>query len=108
MITAGSGAATLAWFKSSYSSGEGGECVEVAMTWRKSSYSSGEGGECVEVAMSWRKSSHSSDEGGQCVEVAECPHVIHVRDSKDIARPGLAVGPDAWAHFVGFASRADV
>ncbi|WP_030544114.1 DUF397 domain-containing protein [Streptomyces albus] len=88
MITAGSGAAALAWFKSSHSSEEGGECIEVAMSWRKSSYSSGEGGECVEVAA--------------------CPHTIHVRDSKNIARPGLAVGPGAWASFVGFASRADV
>ncbi|MBQ0988228.1 DUF397 domain-containing protein [Streptomyces sp. F63] len=78
------------------------------LAWCKSSYSSEEGGECVEVAMTWRKSSRSSGEGGECVEVAACPGWIHVRDSKDTARPGLAVGPDAWASFVGFASRADV
>ncbi|MCC3650246.1 MULTISPECIES: DUF397 domain-containing protein [Streptomyces] len=78
------------------------------LAWFKSSYSSDEGGDCVEVAMTWRKSSRSSDEGGECVEVAACPNRVHVRDSKDIARPGLAVGPGAWSSFVGFASRADV
>lgn len=29
----------LAWFKSSYSNSEGGNCVEVAPSWHKSSYS---------------------------------------------------------------------
>ncbi|WP_143650173.1 DUF397 domain-containing protein, partial [Streptomyces tricolor] len=42
--------AALAWFKSTYSSNEGGECLEVACSWRKSSYSGSEGGDCVEVA----------------------------------------------------------
>ncbi|MFJ7047367.1 DUF397 domain-containing protein [Streptomyces sp. NPDC101112] len=51
----------------------------------------------------WIKSSYSSEEGGECVEVAACPHAIHVRDSKDTARPGLAVGPDVWVTFVGYA-----
>ncbi|GAA4626259.1 hypothetical protein GCM10023196_033750 [Actinoallomurus vinaceus] len=37
--------------------------------WRKSSRSSGQGGDCVEVAP-WRKSSRSSGQGGNCVEVA--------------------------------------
>ena len=98
----------LAWFKSSYSSGAGGECVEVAMTWRKSTYSGGAGGECVEVAMTWRKSTYSSGEGGQCVEVAACPGTVHIRDSKDTTRPGLAVGPDTWASFVDFATCLNV
>ncbi|MFI5568682.1 DUF397 domain-containing protein [Streptomyces sp. NPDC051740] len=44
-------ASDLAWFKSSYSDGnEGDSCVEVAGTWFKSSYSSGEGDSCVEIA----------------------------------------------------------
>ncbi|MFM9596625.1 DUF397 domain-containing protein [Streptomyces scabiei] len=51
----------------------------------------------------WFKSSHSTGSGGECVEVAACPHTIHVRDSKDTARPGLAVGPDIWATFVEYA-----
>lgn len=50
----------------------------------------------------WSKSSYSSGEGGECVEVATCPHTVHVRDSKDTNRPGLAVGSEAWAAFVGF------
>ncbi|WP_070015387.1 DUF397 domain-containing protein, partial [Streptomyces nanshensis] len=57
--------------------------MEVALDWRKSSYSSGEGGNCVEVAAAWRKSSHSSPEGGNCIEVSERPGTVHVRDSKD-------------------------
>ncbi|MFD3550276.1 DUF397 domain-containing protein [Streptomyces sp. NPDC058655] len=90
-----------AWFKSSYSGGEGGNCVEVALTWRKSSYSSGEGGECLEVALPWHKSSHSDGEGGNCVEVAACPAAVHVRDSKVAAGPELAVAADAWTAFLG-------
>ncbi|MCE3029404.1 DUF397 domain-containing protein, partial [Streptomyces sp. CMSTAAHL-2] len=31
-----------------------------ALQWFKSTYSSDEGGACLEVAVSWRKSSHSS------------------------------------------------
>jgi hypothetical protein len=50
----------------------------------------------------WIKSSYSSEEGGECVEVAACPHAIHVRDSKDTARPGLAIGQDAWEIFVAY------
>ncbi len=75
------------------------------LAWFKSSYSDGEGGQCVEVAVEWRKSSHSGAEGGQCVEVADCPGVVHVRDSKDPSGPVLSVGPGAWAAFLGFAGR---
>ncbi|WP_079150229.1 DUF397 domain-containing protein [Streptomyces hygroscopicus] len=75
------------------------------LAWFKSSYSAGDGGDCVEVAMEWRKSSHSSEEGGECVEVSACPHRVHVRDSKDITRPGLAVDAAAWTAFVNFAAR---
>ncbi|MGW5972858.1 DUF397 domain-containing protein [Streptomyces sp. NPDC055186] len=53
----------------------------------------------------WVKSSYSSEEGGECVEVASCPHAIHVRDSKDIRRPGVSVHPAAWSAFVGFTVR---
>ena len=99
----------LAWFKSSYSNSEGGNCVEVALSWRKSSYSNSEGGACVEVAAPWAKSSYSNSEGGECVEVATCPHTIHVRDSKQLtAGPQLALAPDAWAEFISFAASAPV
>ncbi|MFF7048853.1 DUF397 domain-containing protein [Streptomyces griseorubiginosus] len=53
--------------------------------------------------LTWVKSTYSSGEGGQCVEVATCSQAVHVRDSKETARPGLAVGADAWAMFVGYA-----
>ncbi|MFD8864042.1 DUF397 domain-containing protein [Streptomyces sp. NPDC059590] len=75
------------------------------LDWFKSSYSAGDGGDCIEVAMEWRKSSHSSGEGGECVEVASCLRAVHVRDSKDITRPGLTVGTAAWAAFLNFAVR---
>ncbi|UPZ28495.1 DUF397 domain-containing protein [Streptomyces sp. LRE541] len=56
-----------------------------------------------EPELAWFKSSYSTGDGGECVEVAVCPHVVHVRDSKDIARHGLAVDAAAWTAFVGFA-----
>ncbi|WP_052863661.1 DUF397 domain-containing protein [Streptomyces niger] len=68
------------------------------LQWFKSSYS-GTQGECVEVAVEWIKSSYSGSQGGDCVEVAVTPSVVHVRDSKDIARPGVTVSPDAWDSF---------
>ena len=46
------------------------------MTWRKSSYSSGNGGNCVEVG-TWRKSSHSTTNGGACVEVGVRRELSH-------------------------------
>ncbi|MFJ3765079.1 DUF397 domain-containing protein [Streptomyces sp. NPDC090082] len=74
------------WFKSSYSNGSGGDCVEVAYdfagaTWRKSSYSNGEGGECVEI---------THDFVG----------IVPVRDSKVADGPVLVVPAAAWAAFV--------
>jgi hypothetical protein len=96
---------TLTWFKSSYSSGSGGECLEVAYEWRKSSYSGGEGGQCVEVGYDWKKSSHSGGEGGDCVEVAAHLTTIHIRDSKlTDTSPQLGISPAAWTAFVSHAS----
>ncbi|MBT2407120.1 MULTISPECIES: DUF397 domain-containing protein [unclassified Streptomyces] len=71
-----------------------------ALAWFKSSYSSDEGGNCLEVAYHWRKSSHSSDEGGDCVEVAAHPAAIHIRDSKVTEGPVLTMAPAAWTAFV--------
>ncbi|MEU5793896.1 DUF397 domain-containing protein [Streptomyces sp. SUK 48] len=67
--------------------------------WFKSSYSSNDGGECVELSYAWRKSSYSSGEGGQCVEVAEHPTAIHIRDSK-LPLTHLTVHPSTWASFL--------
>ncbi|WP_107430334.1 DUF397 domain-containing protein, partial [Streptomyces bobili] len=60
------------------------------LTWFKSSYSGGEGGDCVETAYTWRKSTYSSGEGGECLELAACPHTINIRDSKNPTGPALA------------------
>jgi hypothetical protein len=72
--------------------------------WRKSSYSTDNGGMCIECAplgaLAWRKSSYSTDNGGECVEVAEAPCFIAVRDSKDPEGPALTFSPDAFASFV--------
>ena len=72
--------------------------------WFKSSYSSEQGGNCIEVAYTWHKSSYSSDEGGACVEVAAHPTTIHVRDSKDPQGPHLGLSPAAWAAFTAYAA----
>ncbi|MDX2828875.1 DUF397 domain-containing protein, partial [Streptomyces ipomoeae] len=57
------------------------------LAWFKSSYSSASGDDCVEVALSWHKSTYSSGGDGDCVEVATCPHTIHIRDSKNPLGP---------------------
>ncbi|MEV8334733.1 DUF397 domain-containing protein [Streptomyces niveus] len=75
------------------------ELTPPQLEWFKSSYSTGNGGECLEIA--WRKSTHSSGGGGECVEVAPTPTHVHIRDSKQPSGPMLTVGPDAWAGFVG-------
>ncbi|MFJ3954220.1 DUF397 domain-containing protein [Streptomyces sp. Je 1-4] len=75
----------------------------IELAWFKSSYSGGDGDDCVEVALSWRKSSYSSSGDGDCVEIATSPTTIHIRDSKDKAGPQLAVPAEAWAAFVGYA-----
>ncbi|NDZ68899.1 DUF397 domain-containing protein [Streptomyces cyaneofuscatus] len=73
------------------------------LRWFKSSYSSPSGGDCIEVAFDWRTSSYSSESGGNCVEVASCPHAVHIRDSKVTDGPAFAVAPDAWSTFVTWA-----
>ncbi|MFE3217301.1 DUF397 domain-containing protein [Streptomyces antimycoticus] len=54
----------------------------------------------------WFKSSYSGGEGGECLEVAVTAHAVSVRDSKDTARPDLAVGRAAWARFVRYVTGA--
>ncbi|MEU6705962.1 DUF397 domain-containing protein [Streptomyces wuyuanensis] len=75
------------------------------LAWFKSSYSSGSGDDCVEVALSWHKSSYSSSGSGDCVEVAACPTTVHVRDSKAKQGPRLALSPTAWADFLTYAAQ---
>ncbi|MFI6150224.1 DUF397 domain-containing protein [Streptomyces sp. NPDC051109] len=73
--------------------------MSTPLKWFKSSYSSDEGGQCLEVAYAWRKSSRSASDGGDCVEVAicACADTVHVRDSKVTDGPTLALAPAAWA-----------
>ncbi|OIJ87241.1 DUF397 domain-containing protein [Streptomyces colonosanans] len=78
--------------------------MSTELAWFKSSYSGGEGGNCVEVAVSWFKSSYSGSEGDNCVEVAVHPEAIHIRDSKDKGIRPLAVTPTAWAAFTALAA----
>lgn len=73
------------------------------LTWFKSSYSSGSGDDCVEVALSWHKSSYSGGDGDSCVEVAACPTTVHIRDSKVEEGPQLALSPTTWTRFVAYA-----
>lgn len=75
------------------------------LAWFKSSYSSGGSGDCVEVARAWRKSSYSGGSGDDCVEIAPCPTTIHVRDSKNPAGPQLALEPRTWAAFTTYAAQ---
>ncbi|MGW6456159.1 DUF397 domain-containing protein [Streptomyces sp. NPDC055078] len=81
--------AQLNWFKSSYSSGEGGACVEVATAVPQQP-----------TQPEWFKSTHSGDEGGECVEVATATAAVHVRDSKERGGPQLIFTPNAWSGFV--------
>ncbi|MFD8566323.1 DUF397 domain-containing protein [Streptomyces sp. NPDC059639] len=74
--------------------------------WRTSSYSDGDGGNCVEIAHDftgsarWRKSTYSNGEGGECVEVADnLPGVVPVRDSKVTDGAVIVIGAAAWQAF---------
>ncbi|MFF2651000.1 DUF397 domain-containing protein [Streptomyces sp. NPDC058045] len=81
----------LAWFRSSYSGTEGGNCLEVALDWRKSSYSNSEGGNCLEVARQ---------------RTGTGPLSIHVRDSKlGESSPTFTVEACAWSAFLGATPR---
>ncbi|MFD5203838.1 DUF397 domain-containing protein [Streptomyces sp. NPDC058375] len=54
----------------------------------------------------WFKSSYSdSSNSNECVEVATVPDAVHVRDSKNLQGPRLALAPAAWAGFVAYAAR---
>ncbi|MEU1161838.1 DUF397 domain-containing protein [Streptomyces sp. NPDC005921] len=75
------------------------------LVWFKSSYSSGGDGDCIEVALTWHKSSYSSGGSGDCVEVAACPATIHVRDSKNPQGPQLTLSPATWADFLTHAGK---
>ncbi|MFE6979172.1 DUF397 domain-containing protein [Streptomyces sp. NPDC057682] len=69
-------------------------------TWHKSSYSGGDGGNCVEMG-TWRKSTYSGASGGDCLEVHDGhPDIVPVRDSKVTDGPALVFRAAAWSAFV--------
>jgi len=90
----------VTWRTSSYSMGNGGECVEVG-AWRKSSHS-GQEGDCVEVADIWRTSRHSAN-NDSCVEVGADEAMVLARDSKDPDGPMLGFEAAAWGAFLNAA-----
>ncbi|SDE07736.1 DUF397 domain-containing protein [Streptomyces prasinopilosus] len=55
--------------------------------------------------LAWFKSSYSGSQGDSCVEIAIAEQAVHVRDSKDVARPAFAVGRAEWARFAGFVAQ---
>lgn len=53
----------------------------------------------------WIKSSYSdSSNGSECVEVAAASGAVHVRDSKNVHGPRLALTSAAWAGFLPYAA----
>ncbi|MFI6055821.1 DUF397 domain-containing protein [Streptomyces violascens] len=69
-------------------------------SWHKSSYSGGEGGDCLEIAR-WQKSTYSDASGGDCLEVSDdFPHIVPVRDSKNPDGPVLVFPAAAWSAFI--------
>ncbi|MFB6623328.1 MULTISPECIES: DUF397 domain-containing protein [unclassified Streptomyces] len=59
-------------------------------------------GDASELA--WFKSSYSDgNEGDSCIEVATTPATVHVRDSKNLGGPQLALTPTAWTGFLSYA-----
>jgi hypothetical protein len=67
--------------------------------WRKSSYSTNDGSNCVEVA-TWRKATYSGGNGGACVEagIATQGHVL-VRDTTNRHGAVLDIPAEAWERF---------
>jgi hypothetical protein len=80
--------------------------AESALAWSKSSYSTNDGPDCVEVA--WVKSSYSSNDGPNCVEVKASDETVLVRDSKDPDGPRIEVTPTEWSAFLAYAASCEV
>ncbi|MFC5250160.1 DUF397 domain-containing protein [Streptomyces nigrescens] len=83
--------------------------------WRKSSYTNGDGGNCLEVAEGfpgaarWRKSTYSNGDGGNCVQVVDdLPGIVPVRDSKDPHGPAIVFPAAAWTSFISAVKDTDL
>ncbi|MFF3096060.1 DUF397 domain-containing protein [Streptomyces cyaneofuscatus] len=58
----------------------------------------------MSTELNWFKSTYSGENCGNCIEVATCPHTVHIRDSRDLTVPALAIIPTTWTSFVRFAA----
>ena len=67
------------------------------VSWRKSSYSTSNGGNCVEVGIASRISSTSGI--NRVEDGRHVADVVAVRDSKEPDGPVLAFSPAAWQSF---------
>ncbi|MFF4406211.1 DUF397 domain-containing protein [Streptomyces sp. NPDC001262] len=89
-------ASGITWWKSSYSTQDGGSCVEVA--WFKSSYSEQEAGNCIEVCR-LKSSQHAEKFEDLRHSCTPTPH-IGIRDSKSPSLRPLTIPAPAWTAFV--------
>lgn len=60
-------------------------------TWHKSSYSAGDGGNCLEVARNF---------SGGYPNATDSPNLVPVRDSKNPTGPKLVFRAQSWAEFI--------
>ena len=99
----------ITWRKSSHSSSNGGNCVEVGL-WGaaaaaarpgRSTDDGDDSGELAAVgAAPWRTSTRSTSNGGSCVETATIGAAVAIRDTKDGGHgPVLRFTPTAWHAF---------
>ena len=78
----------------------------MGVTWRKSSRSTSNGGNCVEVGWNnWRKSSYSGGHGGECVEVADQRAYVAVRDTQHREHGHLSFRSSEWSSLLSTLKR---
>ncbi len=75
--------------------------MPLSLAWAKSSYSDGQGGNCVEARLTseWAESSYSTPDGGNCVQTRHAGLDVQVRDSKNPDGPVLTFSAAAWETF---------
>ena len=75
----GGNGSALAWFKSSYSTGDGPDVRRGGLAQEQLQRQRRPG---MRRGRPWRKSTHSTDDGPECVEVATTSDTVLIRDSK--------------------------
>lgn len=73
------------------------------VSWQTSSFTGGNGTNCVEVGrtVNWRKSRRSGGNGSACVEVGQSVGAVLVRDTKNRSGGTLAFSQRSWQRFLG-------